>query len=482
VPEVLIDLGEVRPVEVPATLPEPVRPATRRWWLFALALLPVLTTALSTRPHSAFWQVTAVPAGPGQVFAVTGDAIASLAEATAQRATVVSYPVAGGALRWRAVLPGPVSDLSPVAGSGVLVTRYVPGTIEILPDGSLRSSGPDPYVAALDLRTGRLLWTRPGAYVVDLRSDLHLAVLARGRPGLASQVFAIDLRSGRPAWAVPVPDPDPPWVLVAAAGETAGAGAGDAPRAGPPPRIAVLSGETVMLVDEATGAVAASAGVDIPSADARSDHRPPRLYLLGDQSIVAYEDQFHTVFAAYSLTSLAAEWRTTMPTETSFVARCGRLLCAGTGILATCFPVRCSEIDSFLYGLDPRTAKVRWVSRGWSRTGPALGDGARVIALNRERTGSLLARGAVIDPETGRQVLDLGGWFPVSPAPETLTSLVTLHNDALHSWFAAIRAAGTGLVPLGQLPVAGEACQSAPGYLVCPTVGQRLTVWRYQRP
>jgi hypothetical protein len=225
--------------------------------------------------------------------------------------------------------------------------------------------------------------------------------------------------------------------------------------------------------------VLATTDVGIPSADERHDARAPRLYVIGGQAIVAYETHFHTVYTAYELGNLTRRWQTTMPTETGFLTGCGPVLCAGTGILSTCFPVRCSEIDSFLYGLDPGTAGQRWVNREWSHTGAVLRGGTRVVAFNREPAGSLLARTGVIDPATGRDAVDLGSWSPVSQAPGTSTVLLSVQDDSLHSWFAVLRTDLGRVVPLGRLPVAGDACQSAPAHLVCPTLDGRLTVWRF---
>jgi hypothetical protein len=202
--------------------------------------------------------------------------------------------------------------------------------------------------------------------------------------------------------------------------------------------------------------------------------------VIGGRGIVAYEDQFHTVFTAYDLADLAPRWRTTMPTETGFLAACGPVLCAGTGILSTCFPVRCSEIDSFLYGIDPGSAAQRWTNRRWSHTGAVLQAGARVIVFNREPVGSMLARAGVIDPATGRDATDLGSWSPVARSPGTGTVLLSAQDDSYHSWFAVLRADTGRIVPLGRLPVAGDACQGGETHLVCPTLDGRLTAWTWR--
>jgi PQQ-like domain len=458
VPDVLIELGEDWAAPAPPP-PRPRDPRRTRWaWLLALALLPALATGGSARVRSAFREVASVPAAVGQTFAVTAGAIDVLEASTVDGSTVTSYPLAGGPRRWRVPVPGPVNNLLPVVRSGVLLAEYLPATAP---------GQPDPFLAALDAATGRLLWSTRGARLVDVRPDLHLAVLSLGGPRAATRVLGVDLRTGRSIWAVPVARPGAPWAIVAGVGA-----AGDGSS-----RVMLLVGDRVTLLAEATGVALATREVGIPSADARRDARAPRLYVLGNQGIVAYEDNFRTVFAAYDLAALAPRWRVTMRTETGFLAACGPLLCAGTGVLATCFPVRCSAIDSFLYGLDPGTAAVRWVSRGWSHTGTQIAT--RVIAFNREMPGSLEARDAVIDPVTGRVVLDLGLWYPVGAALGTTTVLVSRRDDSYHSWLALLQREGGTLRPLGRLPVAGEACQSMPVYLVCPTLDGRLTVWRY---
>jgi hypothetical protein len=438
----------------------PRRRRDRRPWLLLLALAPALALAGSVPAQPAFREVASAPAAGIQVFAMTADAIDVVEQSGVDAATIASYPLTGGGQRWRVTIPGAVNDLVPEPGTGVLLAVNLAGAGVGRPDAS---------VAALDAATGRLLWSRPGARLVDVRADLRRAVLDMGRAPVSTGVIAIDLRTGEPAWTVPLGRSGTSWALVTGSGQGSEH----------PGRLFALVDDAVTLLDEASGAVLASTHVEIPPVDERRDARAPRLYLLGGQGIVAYEDHFHTVFAAYDLTALVPRWRATMPTETSVLASCGPLLCAGTGILSTCFPVRCSEIDSFLYGLDPGTAAQRWVNRGWSRTGAVLGAGTRVIAFNREPAGSLLAHAAVIDPATGRVAVDLGAWSPVRPAPGTATVLLAQQDDSYHSWFALLRAGTGGLVPLGRLAVAGEACQSTAVHLVCPTLDGRLTVWRY---
>ncbi len=454
-PEALIELGEDWSVPEPVADPEAPR-RRRSGWLFVLALLPALALTVSARPPTPFREVATVPAASNQIFVVTAGTVAVVEAALGDSSRVTSYPLSGGPARWTANVPGPVGALVPQPGSRVLFAVSAPG-----------------FVAALDLDSGELLWSMPGAFLVDGRDGTGRAVVAVDRTPASRTVRALDVRTGRPLWSVSLPAPPAaaPWILVAGPDGTG------------PGRVAVLDGDTLSVLDEASGARLASTSAGIPSADERHDARVPRLYLLGGRAIVAYEANFHTVLSGYDLDPFALRWSASMPTETSSLSACGPVLCAGTGPLGTCFPVRCSAIDSYLFGLDPVTATLRWVSPTWSRTGPPLPTGTRptVIVFNREPPG-LTARAGIVDPRTGQVLLNLGSWAPVNPAPDTPAILAATEDDSYHSWFAMLRTGGTALVPVGRLPVAGQACQSAPAYLVCPTLDGRLTVWRYRPP
>jgi outer membrane protein assembly factor BamB len=449
--EVVIDLGDTWATPVPEQAAPPRGRVDRRMWLMLLVLVLVLVATRGARPATALRQVAAVAVAGTQVFTISGSALEVIERTGGDASTISSYSLASGAPRWRTTIPGAATDLIPVPGTGILLA---------VNDLQPEQVSPDANTVALDEATGRLLWTRPGAQVVDVLPKPGRVVLSTGKDMVATQVFSIDLRVGKQAWSLPLGGASTRWAF-------AGGAAG---------RLFALVDDTVTLVDEVSGAVVGSAPVGIPSSDDRRDNRAPRLYLIDGRGIVAYEDKFHTVYTAYDLTTPAARWRTTMPTETSFLAGCGPVLCAGTGVLDTCFPVRCSAIHEFLYGLDPGTGQQRWTNRGWSHTGAFLGGGDRVVAFNREPTGSFLAHAAVIDATTGQVAIDLGPWFPVVPAPGTPTVVVALRDDSLHTWFGLLN---DGIVPLGRLPVAGEACQTTNAYLVCPTLDGHLTVWRY---
>lgn len=471
-----IDLGDDWSVAVP----EQHRRFDRRIWLLLLALVPVLAVGGSARVEQVFREVTSVPASGAQVFATGPDRVDVLESSGTDTSTLASYPVDGGPRRWSGRVPGPVNELLLQETAGVLLALDVPASAADEPAAS---------VAALDTASGRLLWSRTGAHLVDVQPQRRRAVLYTGAAP-ATEVFAIDLRTGQQSWVLHVGHPHAAWAVVGGqqaiqAGVRMGTGVaqpgGTDPQPARPGRLIALVDDTLTLIDEESGAVLATRAAGIPSDDARRDERPPRLYLIGRQGILGYEDHNQTVYSAYDLTGLARRWHTTMPTEISVLTACGGTLCAGTGLLLTCYPVRCSAIDSFLFGLDPGTAATRWISARWSRTGATLDGPASVLAFNREPPG-LTASGAVIDPITGRTLLELGRWAPVAAAPGTPTTLLTLPSDSYHSWLAVLGARPARLIPIGRLPVAGEACQSTTTTLTCPTLDGRLTVWRYGFP
>jgi hypothetical protein len=466
---VLIDLGE--DWEMPDALDEPPRRDWHRAMLM-VALIAVLATAGAAPAHNSLREVTALAGEGTHAFAVSGNALHVVAP-SGNQSSVSSYALANGRLRWQANVTGLVTRLLPSAGVLLAIGSTIRG-LTVLPDS----------VGALDEATGRVLWSSPNSELVDVRPDVGVAVLVRNQAPHAGQVFAIDLRGGAIRWSV---QPDATeWALVAAAQDQA--------EVVGPARVALLVDQNATVLDEATGAVVATRTVPIPPAEQRADIDLPRLSIVDNQVIVAYEDHFKTVLSGFGL-GLQPHWQIIMPSQTSFVAACGPVICVGTGVLATCAPVRCSAIDSALFGLDPATAHIRWMSRLWSRTNGLL-TGARLLAVNREPPGSLLSEDGVIDADSGALVIQLAQWMPVDAAPAGTAGsagsagtagrfgpvLVATHSGPYHSWFAWLdpyAAEGEpALAPLGLLAVSGEDCQSTVRYLVCPTLARELAIWR----
>jgi hypothetical protein len=471
---VLIDLGEDR------SAPDTRAPLPRDWHrvLLVIGLVATLATGGSAHPGPALIRVAALPGAGTSPFLVTGDAVDVVEPSTVDEVRVSSYPIAGGPRRWAAALPRldyaldyVLLDASP---AGVL-----PGVLLAVSPTVVGQGAHNGAVAALDARTGRRLWFQWSADLVAVRADLGTAVLVHDNQSVLGDVYAVDLRTGQARWTVPLVPANAAWALVTSSPQASTAAA----------RVVVLVDDRLIVLDQATGQRLASRDVGIPSADDRQDVDSPRLYVIGQRVIVAYEERFHTVLASFNLATLEPRWRSTMPTETSFLAGCGPVLCAGTGILATCKPVRCSAIDSVLYGLDPNSAEVRWSSTTWSWSGPVFNTGpigggpgrdGRLLVYNREPPGSLAEADAVVDAGTGRLLLNLGNWLPVPAEPNSATVLVAARGGALDSWFAVLRTGPSpGLRPLGRLPVAGRECQSTERYLVCPTLDRQLVTWRY---
>src|SRR5262245_51188288 len=263
--EAVIELGDTWSTP-PAEQPErrDGRPDPRVW-LLLLALVPVLAMGGSGRPAPAFREAASVAAAGTQVFAITGGEIDVVEASSMDSATVASYPLAGGARRWSATIPGPVNYLVPEAGVLLVVNVSAAGP-----------GRPLPSVTALDQATGRMLWSRPGARLVDVPPGRGRAVMSFGRDPVATGVLAVDLRTGGPGGSVRLSGrPGAAWAVV-------GGPDLDSRVAG---RLLTLVDDTLALVDEDSGEVVATAQVGIPSTDARRDARAPRLYVMGTQGI-----------------------------------------------------------------------------------------------------------------------------------------------------------------------------------------------------
>jgi outer membrane protein assembly factor BamB len=431
----VIDLGEVR---APPDEPEP--PA-RTWIRPPLLLLTVLLLAAlggAAVPRYGLVSLFAVPVDAVAAHALTGDTLY-----VAHARDVTAYRLPAGTPGWSAATARRIGVLIPVATAGVVLAQY---------EGDSDLAG----MLALDARTGRVLWQDPQARLLGAVPGASRALLLH-----LAELRAVDVPTGRTIWERPrglglgwaMPDLDT--------------------RQNTPPRLAFDSGDgTTEVVDAASGAVVARsrleslwpAGVGVSGGGAVTVTTGGFLLaarsVVGGQLFVARQQSGSSVIDAYDLASLAHQWRLTLDPPAFFVTGCGTVLC----------------VDGFasMSGVDPRSGAVRWTSRQWREGRPLPGNRLLLSSSIADMPAS------IVDAATLRPVRGLVGWFPLAgSAPGRW--LIARDAPGLRTWFATLTPDGAGLRPLGWVyGVQISQCEYRDGFVACPTVRDRLQVWRYR--
>ncbi|MFI7605311.1 PQQ-binding-like beta-propeller repeat protein [Micromonospora sp. NPDC049366] len=195
----LIDLGELRADPVPAPTPRR-RPILRRPLRMLLVGAVALVTLAAAAPAAGRVRAV-VPGAPDAEAFLAGDLllIARPAEGVTDGSRdLVAYPLPERAAttaqrpapRWRVRVPV-VGELWRVAAADDALVL----SANIAPDG-------EPETVVLDAATGRLRWRQPGFSQLDASGRLLLE-----RPVGQRTVSAVDLASGRTIWSTPGPLP-----------------------------------------------------------------------------------------------------------------------------------------------------------------------------------------------------------------------------------------------------------------------------------
>jgi PQQ-like domain len=392
-------------------------------------LVLVVSGGSTATPPPPLSPLLSLSVGPADSYAVT-DAGQLL---TQDSGTLSAYDLGTGDLRWQADTLTPTFRLR--AGSGVILLR--PWAI-----------GPGrPSTVAISETTGRLRWSREGSVVTIPGSDTLLAVSAvRSLSGtgrrIEGPVESVDPRTGAPRWRVDVPASA---VLTGVLGP-----------AGEPPRLLLVHDDGTLAVhDLGTGRLLGTAA--LPPAD----YGPGNPAVSGGLIVLWHSSPNGTQMTAYD-TTLRRVW--SRPAQDAGDAvPCGPLMC-----LAGPFGVR---------AVDPATGVQRWYRDGWRSVEQR---GALLLA-----SGSSIGAGdtiGIVDPATGRVVVDLRGWRPVAGLAEPDQLLVTRVVDTGARMVVAVADVRDGLPrPIADLPPGTGDCQAAPGRLICRSMAGELTVWAYRR-
>jgi hypothetical protein len=217
----------------------------------------------------------------------------------------------------------------------------------------------------------------------------------------------------------------------------------------------VHDNRTMALHDLATGRLLTTAA--LPAAD----YGPGNPAVAGGRIVLQYASRGQFVVSAYDPVTLRPVW--VRPAGGMADAEpCGALVClAGT---------------SGIEAVDQVTGAQRWYQPGW-RSVEQRGD--LLVAYGTPAgVGDTIG---IVDPATGRVLVDLRGWRPLTglAAPDQLlVSRVVGDGDPVVVGVAGPRDARPR--PLTDLPPGTGDCQAAPDRLICRSTAGELTVWAYR--
>jgi outer membrane protein assembly factor BamB len=346
--------------------------------------------------------------------------------------TLTSYDLGSGRRQWQAGTSEPAYRLR--TSSGLVLLR--PWAI-----------GPgQPSTTAVDLATGVVRWRHPGSVMTIAGSSALLAVsgvrtLSTAGRRIEGPVESIDPDSGRTLWRVDVPSTA---VLLGVPGSD-----------GSPPRMLLVhDNRTLALHDLTTGAELAAA--PLPPAD----YGPDNPSVAGGLIMLRHFAGWGSEISAYDPMTLELRWQ--RPASGAFdVQPCGGLACLAS--------------PAGIEALDPADGSIRWFQRGWGaleQRGPMLL--AYSAAGGNEPVG-------IVEPNTGRVLVDLHGWRPLSSTGTLDHLLVTKAVPAGARTIVAVAGPRNG-VPrlLVDLPAGTGDCQAVPGRLICRSTTGELNVWAYR--
>lgn len=425
---VVIDLGLDR--GEPTAYDRPAGHLTPSWFAPALTAVLLLFAVTASGPPlppplEALLHV-AINAGDPYVVSDTGQLVVQTA------GELTAYDLRTGERQWRVDQDVPTYRLR--TGDGLLLLR---------PWGA---GNTEPGTTAVSLDTGAREWHNARSVVSFDGTGLMFAV-----DGVRSQSFgtgrrvertveALDPVGGLARWRLWVPSTA---VLLSVPG----------PAGAPVRMLLVRDDATAHLYDGRTGALLAVRHVPAANYD------PDNPVVAGGRVLLRHPGPSGIEVTSYDPETMRPVW-TEPAVGTLEIVVCGELAC-----LVGLDGVR---------AIDPATGDTRWHRPGW-RSIETIGD--RVVAYAdgpRAPTG-------LVDPATGRVLVDLTGWRPLAGVMDGGDVLVT--RDVAPGTRTMVAVAAPGLSRprlLAELPAGTRECQAVPERLVCRSVYGELIVWSYR--
>ncbi|MFF5171060.1 PQQ-binding-like beta-propeller repeat protein [Micromonospora sp. NPDC000089] len=300
-------------------------------------------------------------------------------------------------------------------------------------DGLLVSTGAEgggEETVLLDAADGRVRWRVPGT--VSLPSgDVLLLESVRSD---SVTVRAVDGATGAIRW-----------TASTGAGAVGYGTAGDTVTA----VVLVTRAGRAEVRDPHTGAVRTT----LPVPPARDGQETARV--AGDLLLV---DEAPDRLAGYDLVTGARRWRVpSEQTERMFAGPCADAICL--------YGIGGSRV------LDPATGRPRWPSDVWQ---PLRMQGDRMLAVRVDPGDERLG---LLDPATGRVILDLAGWQLGGSPDDGATLQLTRPVSAGRLLLAELGTDGE-VRPRDLLPERAEGCGGRDRLLVCWQRSGGLRVWR----
>jgi len=428
---VIIDLGLDR--GEPDTYATPTRSTVPGWFgPLILALLLLISVGGSGAPAPApLSEVLTLRVSPADSYAVTGSG-----QLLAQSyGTLTSYDLADGRQQWQAAAVAPTYRLR--ASSGLVLLRPL-------------TAGPAGLsTTAVDMSSGAVRWRHRGSMVTIAGSPALLAVagvrtLSTAGRRIEGPVESVDPATGATRWSFTVPSTA---VLLGVPG----------PAGSPPRMLLVHDNRTLALHDLGTGELLATAA--LPPAD----YGPENPAVSGGLILLRHPIDRGSQISAYDPVTLALRWQ--RPAGGAYEAQpCGALACLGgpDGVAA----------------VDPADGAIRWYQPGWRSVEQR---GGLLLAYSSQSSSTEPV--GLVDPGTGRVLLDLRGWRPLtSTGGGGDQVLVTRVVEAGARTIVAVARPGDRQPRLlaGLPPGTGD-CQAVPDRLICRSTSGELIVWAYRK-
>jgi outer membrane protein assembly factor BamB len=425
---VVIDLGLDR--GEPDTYARPTRPIYPSWFgpMVVAVLVLVCSAASAPPPPPPLSQLLSLQVSPADSYAVT-DSGQLLAQTLG---TLSSYNLSTGRLNWRSGTTAPTYRLRTTAGV-VLLRPWAAG---------------DESTSAVSESTGAARWRHSGSVMTITGSPALLAVsgvrsLSGSGRRIQGPVESIDPRTGGTLWQVDVPSTAVLMGVPGADGQ-------------PPGMLLVHDNRTMALHDLATGQVLARAA--LPAAG----YAPDNPAVSGGLIVLRHPGAWGQQISAYDPVTLLRRW----------VRPAGGAIRA-----AACGPLTCLVGPYGVRAVDPATGEERWYRPGWQD----LEQRGNLLLAYASPAGVTDTVG-LIDPRTGRVLVDLHGWRVLSDSGGAGRVLVTRAVDAGARTMIAVANPGAALPrPLADLPPGTGDCQVASDRLICRSTSGQLNVWAYRQ-